>query len=261
MFKKLKTLFSGDASGHVSLGTPQTGSFEPADPLYVVGDVHGCFDLLNAALDRIETHLQTHGVTGSKLVLLGDYVDRGPQSAQVLERIYTLQKNIPDDVICLMGNHEKMMLEFIDDPAGKGARWLKFGGADTLLSYGISVPGKKADVEDLTEASMALEETMPKGLQDWIRALPLSFQSGNIACVHAAMDPDDPPDVQSDRVLLWGHRDFMTTSRDDDIWVAHGHTIVKSPSCQNNRIALDTGAYQSGHLSVAALSTGQCTFL
>lgn len=261
MFNKLKNLFSGGASGHVASGIPQAGDFAPAEPLYVVGDVHGCFDLLNAALERIEAHAGAHNITSSKLVLLGDYVDRGPQSAQVLECIYTLQQNAPDRVICLMGNHEKMMLEFIDDPVGRGARWLKFGGADTLASYGIPALKKKADVEDITEASMALEEAMPKGLQDWVRALPLSFQNGNIACVHAAMDPDDAPDAQSDRVMLWGHRDFMTVSRDDNIWVAHGHTIVKSPSCQNSRIALDTGAYQSGHLSVAALSSGQCEFL
>lgn len=160
-----------------------------------------------------------------------------------------------------MGNHEEMMLDFIDDPAVRGNRWLTFGGDDTLKSYGIKVPVKKANIEDLTEASMALERAMPKGLQAWLRALPLTFQSGNVACVHAAMDPGTSPDKQSDRVLLWGHRDFMSEGRDDDLWVAHGHTIVKSASCQNSRIALDTGAFQTGRLSVAAVSDGQCTFL
>jgi serine/threonine protein phosphatase 1 len=98
-------------------------------------------------------------------------------------------------------------------------------------------------------------------LQAWLRALPLTFQSGNIACVHAAMDPSSSPDKQSSRILLWGHPDFMSEARVDDLWVAHGHTIVKSAACQNSRIALDTGAYRTGRLSVAAVSGGHCTFL
>lgn len=257
MLDKLRNVFSRGSA------TPSShaGSFAPTHPLYVIGDVHGCLAELDDMLARIETHSEANGVANSKLILLGDYVDRGPKTAQVLERIYTLQAKQPDRVICLMGNHEKMMLEFIDDPAGKGIRWLQFGGSDTLESYGISNPGRKADVEDLTEASMDFEEAMPEGLQSWLRSLPLSFQSGNIVCVHAAMAPDTPPNEQSDRVMLWGHRDFMNTARGDEFWIAHGHTIVKSASCKNSRIALDTGAYQSGRLSAAAISNGHCAFL
>lgn len=261
MLNKLKNIYSSGSAKPSASPTTQTSSFAPKQQLYIIGDVHGCATLFDKMLDRIEAHGVTHNVVNPMLILLGDYIDRGPQSAQVLERIYTLQQDMPDRVICLMGNHEEMMLDFIDDPAVRGNRWLTFGGDDTLKSYGIKVPVKKANIEDLTEASMALERAMPKGLQAWLRALPLTFQSGNVACVHAAMDPGTSPDKQSDRVLLWGHRDFMSEGRDDDLWVAHGHTIVKSASCQNSRIALDTGAFQTGRLSVAAVSDGQCTFL
>lgn len=257
MLNKLKNVFSRGLAASSS----HAGTFAPTEPLYIMGDVHGCLIQLDDMLARVKTHSEVNNITNSKLILLGDFVDRGPKSAQVLDRIYALQTGQPDRVICLMGNHEKMILEFIDDPAGKGIRWLQFGGSETLESYGISNPGRKADVEDLTDASMDLEEAMPKGLQAWLRTLPLTFQSGNIVCVHAAMDPDMPPDQQTDRVMLWGHRNFMSTARDDDFWIAHGHTIVKSASCQNSRIALDTGAYQSGRLSVAAVSNGHCAFL
>lgn len=265
MLNKLKNIFSSGPSKLSTLSTTQTGHFTPEQPLYIMGDIHGCITLFEDRLNRVEAHVEAHveapEIENPKLILLGDYIDRGPQSAQVLERIFDLQVTYPDLVICLMGNHEKMMLEFIDDPVGRGNRWLGFGGNDTLKSYGIKLPGEKADVEDLTEASMALEKAMPDGLQDWLRALPLKFQSGNIICVHAAMDPNNPPEKQSSRVLLWGHRKFMSVARDDDLWIAHGHTIVKSASYQNSRIALDTGAYQTGQLSVAAISNGQCTFL
>jgi serine/threonine protein phosphatase 1 len=261
MLNKLKNIFSSGGSKPSVALTTQTSSFAPKQPLYIIGDVHGCATLLDKMLDRIDVHGVTNNVINPMLILVGDYVDRGPQSAQVLERIYTLQQDTPERVICLMGNHEKMMLDFIDDPAGGGNRWLTFGGGDTLKSYGIKVPGKKADIEDLTEASIELESAMPKGLQAWLRALPLTFQSGNIACVHAAMDPSSSPDKQSSRILLWGHPDFMSEARVDDLWVAHGHTIVKSAACQNSRIALDTGAYRTGRLSVAAVSGGHCTFL
>jgi serine/threonine protein phosphatase 1 len=261
MLNKLKNIFSSGGAKPSAAPTTQTSSFAPKQPLYIIGDVHGCATLLDKMLDRIDVHGVTNNVINPMLILVGDYVDRGPQSAQVLERIYTLQQDTPDRVICLMGNHEKMMLDFIDDPAGGGNRWLTFGGGDTLKSYGIKVPGKKADIEDLTEASIELESAMPKGLQAWLRALPLTFQSGNIACVHAAMDPSSSPDKQSSRILLWGHPDFMSEARVDDLWVAHGHTIVKSAACQNSRIALDTGAYRTGRLSVAAVSGVHCTFL
>jgi serine/threonine protein phosphatase 1 len=261
VLNKLKNLFSGTSAEKSHQPALQTGNFSPTCQLYIVGDIHGCLTLLEGALERIDAHAATHEMADLKLVLLGDYVDRGPQSAQVLNRLYALQKDVPDKVVCLMGNHEKMMLDFIDDPAGRGLNWLEFGGADTLASYGIQVPSKKSDIEGLTQASIELEAAMPADLQDWLRALPLIFQSGNIACVHAAMDPDKPSGDQSSRVLLWGHRDFMTNGRNDDLWVVHGHTVVKSAYCQNSRIALDTGAYQSGQLSVAAVSTGQCTFL
>lgn len=261
MLSKLRSIFSSTPSKQTAPPPAHTGDFKPDSPFYVIGDLHGCMELFQDALEKIDAHAMAAGHTAPSLVLLGDYIDRGPQSAQVLARIFEMQQDNPEHVICLMGNHEKMMFEFIDDPAGRGTRWLKFGGRDTLQSYGLNVAGKNMDAEDLTELSMELEAAMPAGLLDWMRNLPVRYQNGNIVCVHAAMSPRKPLEKQDDRVLLWGHPDFMSTPRQDGLWVAHGHTIVKTAGCQNSRIALDTGAYQTGTLSVAALSEGQCAFL
>jgi len=261
VLRKLQSIFSSSRALQTSPPPAQTGDFNPDTPLYIVGDLHGCLALFDAALLKIDAHAAATGHSEATLVLLGDYVDRGPQSSQILARIYDMQQKDPEHVVCLMGNHEKMMFEFIDDPAGRGARWLRFGGADTLKSYALSTADKNTDVEDLTELSMGLEEAMPDGLLEWMRALPLIYQSGNIVCVHAAMSPRKSVEKQDSKVMLWGHPDFMTTARTDDLWVAHGHTIVKTAGCQDSRIALDTGAYQTGVLSVAALSEGRCEFL
>lgn len=233
----------------------------PDDTLYVVGDIHGCLSELDAAIARIEAHAAANGLEDARLVLLGDYVDRGPQSAQVLARIFELSQMLPDKVVCLFGNHERMMLEFIDDPAGRGIRWLRNGGVETLQSYGIHGVDGTSDVEALTEASFALEAAMTAPLITWLRDLPVMMQSGNIVCVHAGMDPDKSPAEQSRRTLIWGHQDFMVRGRSDDLWVAHGHIVVKAPQCCDSRIALDTGAYRTGLLTVGVLRKASCIFI
>ena len=160
-----------------------------------------------------------------------------------------------------MGNHERMMLEFLDDPAGRGARWLGNGGLQTLASFGIGGLGARPALEDMTKASEALAVALPDGMEAWLRALPLMWRSGNLVCVHAGMNPAKPPEAQEASTLLWGHPKFLSQPRRDGLWVVHGHTIVEAPEAQAGRIAVDTGAYHSGRLTAAALSAGQCRFL
>tara|TARA_R100000322_G_scaffold167961_2_gene136745 strand:+ start:2360 stop:3133 length:774 start_codon:yes stop_codon:yes gene_type:complete len=252
----LKSLFSG--SRPLDDGAKDTvfsTSLSPDQTFYAIGDIHGCDTLLTELLTRVESENEA----GSPVVFLGDYVDRGPNSAAVLSRLHELSQEAPYPVICLMGNHEKMMLEFIDDPVGKGLRWLKHGGIETLESFGLTGVTVKSDMEDLMEVADELEAALPDGLQTWLRALPLQWRSGNIVCVHAAMDPAREPEDQSSRTLLWGHND--DSPRTDGLWVIHGHTIVKEPATRNGRIGIDTGAYQSGRLTAAEIKMGSCRFL
>jgi serine/threonine protein phosphatase 1 len=243
MFKRLWARRGGTAP-------PFETPIEPDQPFVAIGDIHGCLTQLEALLPLLEGH--------GPQVFLGDYVDRGPQSAQVLTRLLALQSEHPADVICLMGNHEVMMLDFIDDPLGGGARWLRFGGVETLASFGISMVDPSADFLEVAEQ---LEHAMPEGMLQWLRDLPLQWSSGNMHCVHASMNPAKPPNGQSENALLWGHPDFFSTPRDDGQYVIHGHTIVDEGAVCEGRISVDTGAYRGGALTAVQISAGSAKFI
>lgn len=218
----------------------------PEGLTYVVGDIHGRLDLLESALDRIEADRDAEPAT---LVFLGDYVDRGPESASVLYRLSTLK--LEDTlVVCLMGNHERMLLDFLDDPEAKAERWLRNGGTETLSSFML---GRVHPVESQSRNEAlrnAFRAAMGPELEVWLRGLPLLWKSGTLGCVHAITDPAQPWQAQSDAVLLWGRPSPRLAARSDGIWVAHGHTIVDAPTADCGHIALDTGAYRTGALTV-----------
>jgi serine/threonine protein phosphatase 1 len=263
LFDRIKTMLKAPISG-ANENPLLVEEISPTQMIMVVGDVHGCETLLGQQLRKIDAFIakrQSDLAAMPQLVFVGDYVDRGESSAQVLNRLFELQQDLPDNVTCLMGNHERMMIEFLDDPVGRGVRWLRNGGLQTLASYNIGGVSERSDVEALTEASYALEAAMPTGLLDWLRNLPLMYRSGNVCVVHAAMNPRKDADDQSNQSLLWGQKDFMTTARDDGLWVVHGHTIVREPEIAPSRISVDTGAYHSGRLTVAIIDEGSCEFL
>ena len=149
-----------------------------------------------------------------------------------------------------MGNHERMLLDFLSDPTLRASRWLRAGGTQTLASFGIAEPERTPDGYD--EAARALLQAMEPGLLDWVAARPLSWHSGNLWVVHAAADPQHSMPAQSARVLLWGHPEFDAIARNDGVWVAHGHTAIDAPRIANGRVNVDTGAWKTGQLSAAA---------
>lgn len=231
-------------------------SFAPEAPFFAVGDIHGCAPILDKLLQQLDAT-----ATGKEVyVFLGDYVDRGPEGREVLTRLFDLSQANPEKVVCLMGNHERMLLDFIDDPAGGGLLWLRNGGLETLKSFGVLVEQQALNTSNSIDLANDLEAAMPSGMQDWLRGLPLQWSSGNMHCVHAAMSPRLAPDAQRAQTLLWGHPDFLNTSRDDTCIVVHGHTIAKQASLMASRISLDTGAYRTGRLSAARISQGTCQF-
>ncbi len=241
------------ANGGQSSSSPNI--LKPTTPFFAIGDIHGCVALLKDLLARIDPD------NDQNLIFLGDYVDRGPQSAETLSLLFKLSRERPDQVVCLKGNHEKMMCEFVDDPLDRGKRWLRNGGLDTLRSYGIDGLGEQPTPDEALDACDALEKALPKGMLEWLRELPLTWNSGNVWCVHAGMDPRTTPQRQRSGTLLWGHRDFMKLSRGDGICVVHGHTIVDAPANANGRVSIDTGAYVTGRLTAARIADQQCTFI
>jgi serine/threonine protein phosphatase 1 len=231
---------------------------EPEEALTVIGDIHGRLDLLERLLLILDQEAPDR-----RLILIGDYIDRGEQSAQVLERIRRLQSEAGyNRVICLIGNHEQMMLDFLDAPEKVGPRWLRYGGLQTMASYGISPPSStSSDEKKWNAARDALRTAMGHETESWLNALHSQWQSGNVAVVHAAADPELPMDLQEHKTLIWGYESFWQKVRTDGIWVVHGHTIVVSPQQQDGRISVDTGAYATGRLTAALISRDTLRFL
>ncbi|WP_158965124.1 metallophosphoesterase [Chachezhania sediminis] len=227
----------------------------PGEPFFAIGDIHGCDFKLAALLERI----QESGLPGRK-VFVGDYADRGEDSAMVHRRLHSLSKE-DDSAVFLRGNHEEMLLMFLDDPAEHGAWWMRHGGLQTCSSYRVAPPtGSDATEEDWYAARDALVEQMGE-IPDWLRNLPLIWQTGNVAVVHAAADPELPMQLQPEETLLWGHPEFGTTLRTDGIWVVHGHVIQETLEVENGCIPTDSGAYATGRLSAAWVGDGSVQYI
>ena len=213
----------------------------PEQGFYAIGDIHGRIDLLDQVLRDLPSDLP--------IVCVGDYIDRGDHGAEVLRRLKSRT-----DITCLRGNHEEMLLAFLDAPQDKGPRWIRNGGLQTLASFGVSGVTQTTAGPELKVAADALRRAMGEALIDWLRLLPLTYRSGNVVAVHAGADPSKPIDAQEPRVLTWGHREFLTKRRRDGLWIVHGHTIFDEATAQDGRISVDTGAYATGRLSVARIT-------
>jgi Calcineurin-like phosphoesterase len=222
----------------------------PDEPMWVIGDIHGRLDLLDALLARLDTE--------TRLVFVGDYLDRGPQSAQVIDRLIGLQ--FQERAICLTGNHEAMFLGFIDAPE-RGGGWLRAGGVATLASYGVHGVSEWAGLEQRLEAHLALMQMLPLDHLAFLTSLKSAYLSGNVLASHAGADPSLPLAEQSWEDLVWGHGDFGKMRRSDGVWVAHGHTVCRAATVADGRISVDTGAWASGRLSAARIDPGKVRFV
>jgi len=234
---------------------PDVASFsaalQPDAPFVAIGDVHGCSQQLSALFQLIDAKYPD-----VPIVCVGDYVDRGEESAQVLRSLMVQMQNRAERLHCLLGNHEKMLLSFLDDPEKHGGRWLRYGGLQTLASFGVGHARQTA----MVQTRDALADAMGTEMIAWLHGRPLTWVSGNVAVVHAAAEPAVPITHQAEHALLWGHPDFETIPRSDGIWVVHGHTIVDQPQVVSGRISIDTGAYATGRLTAAHISTKGVTF-
>lgn len=241
-----------------------TGAPPPAldPPVAILGDVHGRDDLLEALLDQLARH--PHAGT-MRLVQVGDLVDRGPATAQVLARMRALcARPAPFAQCCvLMGNHERMALDFLADPAGMGPRWMAAGGEASLASFGLTLPHSRKAGQDSAALWQSLRDdlvqAMGPDLLDWLQALPLSWQIEDLFITHAGADPIRPLQAQPEASLLWGKG--AGGPRRDGIWVAQGHLIQPEPRIGAGRILVDTGAYRTGCLSAVILGPEGPTIL
>jgi serine/threonine protein phosphatase 1 len=218
---------------------------------YAIGDIHGRFDLLEAMIRRIRADKPTFDEK-PRIVLLGDYVDRGPQSREVLTRIVRLTREAWCDVEVLLGNHEESMLKFLSD-ASTGPSWVHYGGGATLASYGVSVPDSRADMEQWERARLDFAAALPDNHLVLLREMKYVLQADDYIFVHAGVRPDRPLAEQGPDTFLWVRGAFLASEKACEFVVVHGHTPEDAPTDKRWRIGIDTGAYATGVLTAMRL--------
>ncbi len=239
-------------------GPPAT--VPPGRRVYAVGDVHGRADLLARLIDSLLADVGKGGFEGRPiLVFLGDYVDRGFQSKDVID-ILLSERLSSFETYFLKGNHEAAMLQFLGDPS-IGPRWVEFGGAETLVSYGVRPPRTRTSMEQWQEASEALHAAVPPEHLHFLTNLDLSVRIGDYVFVHAGVRPGVALDQQTEYDLLWIREEFLGDRRPLGAVIVHGHTPAQQPHRDSRRIGLDTGAYLSGRLTAARFEHDTVEFI
>ena len=224
--------------------------------LYAVGDVHGRADLLSSMLTRLRE--QDDGPAARVLIMLGDYIDRGPQSDGVIDQVLTADGF--DRVCALRGNHEQALLTFLRDPA-MGPRWCEHGGLETLRAYGVQPPRLTTDLEGWASTSRDLGDALPQTHRDFLHNLQLSVSYGDYFFAHAGARPGLALDEQSAEDLLGIRDEFLDDASPFEQVVVHGHTPSDEVHSDHRRIGIDTGAYVTGVLTAVRLSGPDRQFL
>ncbi|WP_024506549.1 metallophosphoesterase family protein [Bradyrhizobium sp. ARR65] len=237
--------------------SPSIAHSTPAETrIYAVGDVHGRADLLSETMERIDEDLWRRPVSYAVEIYLGDYVDRGPDSKEVIDLLAT--RLVRNNAVCLRGNHEELLERFLYDPAILSS-WLKLGAMQTLASYGVSLR------HDGTESNYDLHQrfcrAFPKAHALFLKCLKPWICCGDYLFVHAGIRPNVPLDRQTMRDLLWIRSEFLDSPRDHGKLIVHGHTPVPHPDVRSNRINIDTGAWRSGILTCVILEDTSIQFL
>jgi serine/threonine protein phosphatase 1 len=227
--------------------------------LYAIGDVHGRDDLLGEIHEKIADDRATRPPADIRIIHLGDYVDRGPDTAAVIERLVQLKKSEPN-ALFLRGNHEELLLEFLADPAAGGVNFVSNGGLSTLASYGID-PDRLFDRRDLVEAGKRLADAMQGEHRAFIDTLRLSIRFGDFFFCHAGVRPGIPLAAQSADDLTWIRSPFLEHDGAFEAVIVHGHTPMQAPEVLPNRINIDTGAVFSGRRTCLALEGTAFRFL
>ncbi|MBV8425996.1 MAG: serine/threonine protein phosphatase [Hyphomicrobiales bacterium] len=236
---------------------PNPKVFPPGQRVYAVGDIHGRVDLLSRMLDLIRTHEAKAPSAASTMVFLGDYVDRGPSSREVIDRLLAFGKEHRS--VFLMGNHEEALLRFLVDPRD-GLQWFRLGGLQTLASYGIDIDALHFGVgpEGVRTAFLA---ALPDAHREFFLTLELSRSIGEFFFCHAGVRPGVELGTQAPHDLIWIREEFLTWRGDFGMMVVHGHTPVAEPELLPNRVNVDTGAFATGRLTCAVIEGSEIRFL
>jgi serine/threonine protein phosphatase 1 len=229
----------------------------PGRRIYAIGDVHGRLDLFDRLLAMIEEDQHERAPMVPEIVLLGDLIDRGPDSAGVVRR--AMAPPAWARVTALMGNHEVSMIDALQDKAEAMRTWLDFGGHQSLLSWGV--PAELLDRGTFDEIAAIATALIPREELCWIAGLRQHVHIGDYYFVHAGIRPGIGLEEQLPCDNYWIRGEFLESRRDHGAIIVHGHTISPDIDEQDNRIGIDTGAYDSGRLTALALEGEERWFL
>jgi serine/threonine protein phosphatase 1 len=225
--------------------------------IYAVGDVHGRADLLKQLFSRVDEDLKEHPIAETIQIFLGDYIDRGENSATVLDLL--IERARTHRMSCLKGNHEYFLSEFLENP-GVLKYWAQNGGLSTLASYGLT-PTIIANPKEQAELSASLWNAIPESHRHFLAGLKLCFTCGDFFFVHAGVRPGTPLWRQREDDLLWIRDEFLLHEEPFEKIIVHGHTPVREPDVRNNRINIDTGAYATDRLTCLRLERDKIEFV
>ena len=247
MLEALKSIITPTKKGDARLPRVPKGT-----RYYVIGDIHGRLDLFEAMIDAIERDDASRPKRDTHIILLGDLVDRGPDSAGVIRRARKWQKK--RNVRVLAGNHEEMFLDSFEKPQVL-RHFLKHGGRETIMSYGMA----KGDLATMTLEDLFSEipKVVPEKDVAYIKSFEDCISAGDYLFVHAGIDPGVPLDQQDRKDMLWIRDRFLDYEGPLEKVVVHGHTIFDSVMDCGNRIGIDTGAFRSGVLTALVLEGNQ----
>jgi serine/threonine protein phosphatase 1 len=217
---------------------------------YAVGDVHGRLDLLDRLLAQVQRDLIDRPARKVLLVFLGDLIDRGPSSAQVVERLRTYRADGVRTVF-LLGNHEEVLLRILDGDTSLLPTWLQFGGMQCLQSYGVDLRKVRNATGDKVLA--VVRGAIPQSHKDFLSSFVDTCRFGDYLFVHAGIRPGVSLEEQLQTDLRWIREPFLFDDTDHGFVVVHGHTISEDVEDLSNRIGIDTGAYRTGVLTALAI--------
>lgn len=213
--------------------------------IYAVGDIHGRLDLLDELLAQTSTDLAFRPTVRPVYVFLGDYIDRGPSSRETIDRL--IQHGETNESVFLKGNHELVAIKCLSD-RGLFHQWLRLGGVETLISYGVP-PEILANTKQIAALQSAFHSALPQTHFRFFRDLQSSFACGDFFFAHAGAKPNVELSRQKESDLLWIREEFLSSNCDFGKIIVHGHTPANDIELGPNRINIDTGAFATGRLT------------
>lgn len=230
----------------------------PGKRCYAIGDVHGRLDLLTGLFDAIDTHNRARPARSTTIVMLGDLIDRGPDSRGVIDFL----RNPPDigaSLVLLKGNHEEMLLRGLGGAPATLTKWIALGGDQCVRSYGVEPGALLGQPPEAVESILATH--IPLSHIRFLEGFVDSARFGDFLFVHAGIRPGLPLEQQRPADLRWIRKEFLSSSLRHDYVVVHGHSVTTEVEHLPNRIGIDTGAYRSGLLTAVCIEGDRTEFV